>query len=223
MAGTKEPAEQMKCGSTDHQGIRGRNALQTARRGWGSRRVRAVPAGCHLPPHPTTTSPWMPRRTASCTPRSLPGGIELAQGLHHALARRVPPAGHHLHGRGDSRSRRAGHRRDPGRYSLKAGDDLGAGVLVSPTTARQSSGSRWLASTVESTRSQNSTVSWRRSASGTCGAWIAVGAGTIFHRQSLGRGASPRHRRRGGGRWGRCRGPPHTRTRPASSTASCCP
>ena len=49
---------------------------------------------------------------------------------------------------------------------LKAGDHLGAGLLIGPHHLAQSSGSSWLASAVESTRSQNSTVSWRRSASG---------------------------------------------------------
>ena len=63
-----------------------------------------------------------------------------------------------------------GSRESHGAVVAEASRDAGAARLASPwrpwhRTAHSSSGSSWLARTVESTRSQNSTVNWRRSAS----------------------------------------------------------
>ena len=60
---------------------------------------------------------------------------------------------------------------------LKALDHGGAGLLIRRTMSRQSSGSSCRARRVESTRSQNSTVSWRCSASARDGA-LAAGSGS---------------------------------------------
>ena len=68
----------------------------------------------------------------------------------------------------DSRSRPAAHRPDIARCALVASDHCGTGLLIRRARpSGSSSGSSWAESAVEPTRSQNITVSWRRSASGT--------------------------------------------------------
>ena len=125
---------------------------------------------CRVPPpiSPTTTSPvWIPRRTASCTPAPAPGGYSDAPWPPRFPGQPARPVGHHLRVPGDSRSRPGDHRRDTGRYGPHSGRSPWRRSLDRPAPPRaSSSGSSWLARTVESTRSLNSTVSWRRSASG---------------------------------------------------------
>ena len=61
-----------------------------------------------------------------------------------------------------------------GDMPVKAGDHLGTGVLIGPHHFAQLFGSSCAESAVEPTKSQNSTVSWRRSASGVDGAVLGV-------------------------------------------------
>jgi hypothetical protein len=102
--------------------------------------------------------------------------------------------------------------------AVKALDDLGTGGLISPHHDAEVFRIELTASAVESTRSQNRTVSWRRSASGDSG---ATGVGRISMRgASEAPGCAPS--------WGAdgmvCGDtsvpPVHTNTIPSSSTAS---
>ena len=83
--------------------------------------------------------------------------------MRRALRRyRAPPA---------SRKTPSRRRPDTARRGRRSGRSPSAAARwYSPTVSRHSSGSSWLAIAVEPTRSQNSTVRWRRSPSGTsCG------------------------------------------------------
>ena len=140
---------------------------RAARLGVSPERQLFLPgAAAHLPDH---HQPGMdPQAHGQLHPPLLrQAGIELAHGLHASPARPARPAGRHLRAPGGSRSRRAGHRRDTGRYARQSGRSPWRRCLDRPAPPRAGLRGRAAStSAVESTRSQNSTVSWRRSASG---------------------------------------------------------
>ena len=115
---------------------------------------------------------------ADCQADTLPLYQAAIERVHrrHKPSRCARRAAHRLHAPGDSQSRPAGHRRVLGDMPLIALDDFGTGVLIGTHHLPVSSGSSWPESAVESTRSQNITVSCRHSAAGV---WRASSDGSL--------------------------------------------
>ena len=169
----KKPAEELKRRRTDHHGIGRREPLQAGREvgRLAQGQLFLPPPAPHLPHH---DQPGMdPQAHGQVHPPLLPqAGIELSHGLDHAQPGPHRPLRIVFMRQGIAKVDQQAIAEILGDMPLKALDHLGAGVLIGPHHLAQVFRVELAGEAVESTRSQNSTVSWRRSASGECGsAW----------------------------------------------------
>ena len=132
MAG-KEPAEELKGRGTDHQGIGRRNALQAGGEvgGLTQRQLFLPGTAPYLPHH---DEPGMdPQAHGQVHPALLPqAGIELAHGLDHAQPGPHGPLGVIFVRLGVPEVDQEAIAEILGDMPLKAGDHLGAGLLIGP-------------------------------------------------------------------------------------------